>query len=519
MSASREEQLQQENRKLTQENVSLLEEQIRLREEIALLRRKLDALARRIFGRSSETLSEAQLEFLFQEARTPGPGMGNGSSPEVTEAAPPARKKAQQRRMRTPEDLPVVEEVLVPEQVKVQPEAWRRIGEEVSQQLDYEPARFLWRRTVRPKYVQRGKIDAAPVIAPLPEKLQERGLVAPGLLAQILVGKFCDHLPFYRQQSIYWSRHGVWLPRQSMARWTDLAAEWLKPIYNAVRASVTNGSYIQVDESPIRYLEPGHGEARQGYLWVCHRPGTDAVYHWATSRAAACLEKIIPAEFTGTIQCDAYSAYPAFAKRRAEGAIILAGCWAHVRRLFYEAQAEAPQLIAWILRQIRHLYKIESRLRHQRAGPVLREAVRSDQSRPLLNRLYRLFLALKTKRRILPQSLTGKALDYALGQWTALQVYVSNGLVEIDNNLVENAIRPTALGKKNWLFFGHAEAGERSAIIYTLIESCRRRAIDPYAYLRDVLTRLPYATNWQIKDLTPEAWAKAQRPAPLAAAA
>jgi transposase len=224
MSDPREEVLQQEIRKLLQENVSLLEEQIRLQEENKLLRGKLDALARRIFGRSSETLSEDQLEFLFQEAQTPGPAMGKGSSPEVTEAEPPARKKAQQRRMRVPENLPVVEEVLVPEQVKAQPQDWRRIGEEVSQQLDFEPARFLWRRTVRPKYVQRGKVDAVPVIAPLPEKLQERGLVAPGLLAQILVGKFCDHLPFYRQQSIYWSRHGVWVPRQTMARWTDLAA-------------------------------------------------------------------------------------------------------------------------------------------------------------------------------------------------------------------------------------------------------------------------------------------------------
>jgi transposase len=445
--------------------------------------------------------------------------MGKGSSPEMTEAEPPARKKAQQRRMRVPEDLPVVEEVLVPEQVKVQPEAWRRIGEEVSQQLDYEPARFLWRRTVRPKYVQRGKADAAPVIAPLPEKLQERGLAAPGLVAQILVGKFCDHLPYYRQQSIYWSRHGVWLPRQTMARMTDLAAEWLRPIYNAVRFDVMNGSYMQVDETSIRYLEPGHGATRQGYLWVCHRPGHDAVFHWETSRAAACLEKIIPLEFTGTIQCDAFSAYLAFAKRRAEGAIILAGCWAHVRRAFFEAQSEAPQLIAWILRQIRYLYKVESRLRHQRAGPALREAVRSHQSRPIVDRLYKLLVTLKTKRRFLPQSLTGKAIDYALGQWTALQVYLSNGLVEIDNNLVENAIRPTALGKKNWLFFGHAEAGERSAIVYTIIESCRRRGIDPYAYLREVLTRLPHATNWQIKDLTPAAWAKAKRAASLAAAA
>lgn len=519
MSDPSHEALQKENRHLLRENVRLLEEQIRLQEEISLLRRKLDALARRIFGRSSETLSDAQMEFLFQEARTPGPAMGKGSSPEASAAEPPARKKAQPRRMRVPEDLPVIEEVLVPAEVKAQPQAWRRIGEEVSQQLDYEPARFLWRRTVREKYVQRGKADAVPVIAPLPEKLQERGLVAPGLLAQVLVGKYCDHLPFYRQQSIYWSRHGVWLPRQSMSRWTDLAADWLRPIYEALHQSVVSGPYVQMDESSVRYLEPGHGETKQGYLWVCHRPGGDVVFHWQTSRAAVCLEKIVPSQFNGTIQCDGYSAYPAFAKRREEGTITLAGCWAHVRRAFYEAQAEEPRLIGWILCQIRHLYAIESRLRHERAGPALREAVRSHQSRPILDRLHRLLIGLKTNHRTLPQSLTGKAIDYALGQWKALQVYLGNGLVEIDNNLVENAIRPTALGKKNWLFFGHAEAGQRSAIIYTIIESCRRRGLDPYGYLRDVLTRLPHATNWQIKDLTPEAWARAQGRVIFAAAA
>jgi hypothetical protein len=176
-------------------------------------------------------------------------------------------------------------------------------------------------------------------------------------------------------------------------------------------------------------------------------------------------------------------------------------------------------LLGWILRQIQHLYAVESQLRHQRAGPALREALRSHQSRPILERLHRLLIALKTKHRFLPQSLAGKAIDYALGQWAAFQVYLGDGRIEIDNNLVENAIRPTAVGKKNWLFFGHAEAGERSAIIYTIIESCRRRGIDPCAYLRDVLARLPYATNWQIKDLTPEAWAKAQRSTPLTAAA
>jgi hypothetical protein len=163
------------------------------------------------------------------------------------------------------------------------------------------------------------------------------------------------------------------------------------------------------------------------------------------------------------------------------------------------------------MRQIQHLYRVEARLREQRAGPRLREAVRAHQSKPLVERIERALLRLKSSGRHLPQSLFGIAMDYALGQWQTLDVYLDDGRVEIDNNLVENAIRPTALGKKNWLFIGEAEAGERGAIIYTVIESCRRRGLDPYGYLKDVLTRLPNMTNHQIPEVTPAAWAKARR--------
>ena len=498
----------------------LLDQIHRLQMENMLLRQKLDALARRLFGKKSEQLNDAQMQLLLQELDAPGPARGNESSPEAIETEPPRPRKVsrQSRGPRVPEHLPVIEEVIVPEEVKLAPQAWRQMGEEVSEQLDYEPARFIRRRTVRPKYVRRQELDAVPVIAPLPESLQERCLAAPGLIAQILVGKYCDHLPLYRQESIYWSRHGVWLPRQSLARWVALAADWLRPIYQTIRTGVMGGGYVQIDETPIKYLDPGHGQARQGYLWACHRPGSDVVFHWQTSRAATCLETIIPADFSGTIQCDGYSAYPAFANRHPEP-ITLAGCWAHIRRAFYEAREERPRVIGWILRQIQHLYAVERQLRERRAGPRLRQAVRSHQSQPSIIRLHKTFVALKTSRRFLPNSLAGKAIDYALGQWNQLAVYLSDGRIEIDNNLVENAIRPTAIGKKNWLFIGEAQAGERSAIIYTIIESCRRRGLDPYAYLRDMLTRLPTATNWQIKDLTPEAWAKAQRSTPLPRAA
>ena len=477
------------------------------RRENALLRQKIDLLVKRVFSSSSEALHPGQLELLMAVPASSTVAV-TAVSPEKKELP---RSPVKKRLPRLPENLPVVEEVIDPEAVKVQPEQWRCIGQEVSEQLDYEPGRFLRRRVVRRKYVHKTNPDCAPVIAALPERLLDRSLPAPGLLAHIVVGKYCDHLPLYRQEQIYQQRHGVNLPRQSLTRWVELAAHWLKPIYEQIRTGVMGGGYVQVDETPVDYLEPGHGKTRQGYLWTCSRPDGDVVFRWETSRAAVCLNNIIPVDFTGTVQCDGYSAYRSFANGR-NGNIALAGCWAHVRRKFFEAQEQSPNTAGWIMRQIQNLYQVEARLREQRAGPRLREAVRVHQSNPIVERIQRALVRLKRTGRNLPQSLLGMAMDYALGQWPTLKVYLNEGRVEIDNNLVENAIRPTALGKKNWLFVGEADAGERAAIIYTLIESCRRRSIDPYAYLKDVLTRLPKMTNHQIHEVTPAAWAKAQLP-------
>jgi transposase len=463
---------------------------------------------RRVFGSSSERLDRAQLELLLQLPVLTGTGSGGTALEEPKASVSRSRKE---RTPRLPENMPLVEEVIDPDAVKQKPEAWRCIGQEVSEQLDFEPARFLRRRTIRKKYVHRLDLNRAPLIAPLPERLLDGSLPAPGLLAHILVGKYCDHLPLYRQEQIYAQRHGVHLPRQTLARWVELAADWLKPIYEHIRTGVMAGGYVQVDETPIDYLEPGNGKARQGYFWTFNRPGGDGFYHWQTSRAAACLDNVIPVNFIGTLQCDGYSAYRAFANTRGQG-IELAGCWAHVRRKFYEALEQAPRTSGWLLRQIQHLYRIEANLREQRAGPRLRQAVRASQSRAIVERIECAVIRLKSSGRYLPQNLLGQAMDYTLSQWPTLEVYLNDGRVELDNNLVENAIRPTAIGKKNWLFIGDADAGQRSAIIYTVIENCRRRALDPYAYLREVLTRLPSMTNWQIPEVTPQAWGKTQLP-------
>jgi transposase len=510
--ASRETELSEQ---LARATAQLVEVQC----ENKLLREKIDALIKRLYGAQSEKLDPGQLLLMLQGLDAPG------KAPEPVEAEAPRRSTVpssppRERGPRIPAHLPVFEEVIDPEPVKACPEAWRCIGEEVTEQLDYEPAHFFKRRIVRRKYARRDHPFAAPILAPLCT-LQDRCIAAPGLIAAVIVGKYVDHLPLYRQEQIFATRHDVVIPRQTMAQWMGLAADWLRPIYEHIRTGVLGGGYVQVDETPIEYLAPGHGRTKLGYLWTCARPGGDTVFHWAVSRAAACLESIIPSGFRGTLQTDGYSAYPAFVRahnaRAGTEAITLAGCWAHARRAIHQAQESAPRTVAWLLRQIAQLYQIEERLRQHRAGPALCQTVRAAQSAMILRRLRAALLRIRPRH--LPQSALGKAITYTLDQWPALEAFLRDGRIAIDNNRVENAIRPTAVGKKNWLFIGEAEAGHRGAILYTLVESCRRRGIDPQAYLRDVLTRLPKMTTSQIPDVTPEAWSKARRQSHAARAA
>jgi hypothetical protein len=224
------------------------------------------------------------------------------------------------------------------------------------------------------------------VTAPLPATLQERCIATAALLAHILVCKFCDHLPLYRQEQILARRHGIHLPRQTLARWVELAADWLRPIYQQIKTGVLADGYVQLDETPINYLEPGAGRALQGYLWTGSRPGGDVFFDWLTSRGAACLATVVPVDFRGTVQCDGYAAYNQLAQRPG-AAIKLAACWAHVRRKFNDALESSPRTAGWMMRQIQNLYRIESGLRDRRAGPALRQAVRASHSQPIVERI------------------------------------------------------------------------------------------------------------------------------------
>jgi transposase len=495
---------------LRQQQVALLGEALQqARTEITWLRQKLDALARRIFGQQSEQLDAPQLQLLLSGLTQQAVDALPQKSLLPAAAPRPARKTPQ--RLITPESLQVVREVIEPDEVQAAPRQWKRIAEEVSRQLDFQPAQFFWRETVRPKYVRAGDRALPPVVAPAPVRVADRCLAAPGLLAHLLVSKYADHLPFYRLQMMFWQRQGVFIARQQMVLWVGQCVVLLEAIVGCLKQELQQSPYVQVDETPVRYLDPETpGRCAQGYLWTGLVPGKCVVYDWHASRAADCLESRLGKDFRGKLQCDGYAAYPAFAKD--QPGVALFGCWAHARRGFFEAQEQAPQVAGWVLNQIGILYRWEEQLRQSRAGPAAREALRASHSRMVVERLKRALE--KLAPRYLPKSPLGQAIGYALNQWPALERFLAHGEVEIDNNLVENAIRPTAVGKKGWLFFGSEEAGTRNAVVFTLVQNCRMHEVNPYEYFKDLLERLPRMTNQdQLDQLTPLNWKKAREKA------
>jgi transposase len=471
--------------------------------ENKLLRQKLALFLQRYFGGTkNESLDPKQLELLLA-------GIEALSAPApVAEKPAPTRTTTTTRPVRQPlpAHLETERVVLEPEEVQQRPEGWRKLGEEVTEELDWKPAKFIKRLYIRPKYVNAERI----VIAPLPARLIEKGLPGAGLLTQVIVGKYEDHLPLYRQEKIYRERHGVNLSRQTLCGWVEAAADWLSPIYREMKAALLARDYLQADETPIRYLDPDvKGKSQSGWLWTYSAPQGDVVFEWHISRSREGPREFLKS-FCGQLQTDGYGVYESLARERGKE-LTLIGCWAHARRGFHEALGEGRSA-AWLVGQIGKLYAVEKHLRESRrsgTGPQLRTAVRAWQSRPILARLRRAMEVLR--RRVLPKSLLGQAIDYALSRWEALTRYVDDGRLEIDNNLCENAIRPTAVGKKNFLFIGHPEAGQRSAVIYSVLGSCRRHGINPDEYLRDVFEHLPKAKTSDVKDLTPAAWAKARR--------
>ena len=403
-------------------------------------------------------------------------------------------------------NLPVVETVeIIPEAVKANPELYERIGEERTFEVDIVQPKLVRRESVRPKYVLKADRSAAPLVAPAPPRAVMGGYASAGLIAWVALSKYVDHLPLYRLEQMS-SRWGARISRQTMCDWIEIASEWLAPIYRRMLTNLRAGGYLQADETPVRCHDPDErkGATSQGWLWVISRPGGDVVFDWRLSRRHGELNTLL-ADYKGVLQSDGYEAYPNYVENH-EG-VVWVGCWAHARRKFNEAQPEAPKATRIILKLIARMYRLE---RQWDEGGLKEPTVRSKLRTKCFDRTLRWIRAIAVSQRAKarPQSRLGKACDYLLGHWEPLTAHLSHGQTRLDNNLVENAIRPSAIGKKNWLFIGHPDAGQRSAIIYSIVVSCQRHGKDPHAYLRDVLTRLPALTNrYDLDALTPVNWA------------
>lgn len=394
-------------------------------------------------------------------------------------AAPQMQLVTYERRQASPEKRPLAAETfaklpvketieIVPDEVKAQPEAFEKIAEERTFEVDVVPPKLFKREVVRPKYRRKEERDEPPVIAPAPPRPVAGGYASAGLLAWIAISKYQDHLPLFRLEQMS-ARWGASISRQTMVEWIRITAEWSEAIYKHMLADLLAGTYIQCDETPVKCLDPDEkrGGTFQGYLWVLSRPAGDVVFDWRLSRRHGELTTLLTDRYRGLLQSDGYDAYEAYV--RTHPGVTWVACWAHARRGFFEAQSNHPRIATAFLRLIARMYRREREWDEAKLSPEQRAEKRAapEGLARTMNSLHR--LAVWARRRVLPKSLLGQACDYLLAHWEPLSAHLRHGQTRLDNNLVENAIRPSCIGKKNWLFIGHPEAGQRSAIIYSII--------------------------------------------------
>ena len=471
--------------------------------EIEHLKLLIAKLRRMKFGRSSEKLDRQieQLELRLEELQT--------SQAEYRANHVAEKESLLQTPGKTPVRRPLPEH-LPRETRKYMPKgeacpdcggALKRLGEDVSEILEYVQVRFKVIRQVRPKLACTGcdKI----VQAAAPSRPIERGLAGPGLLAHVLVSKYGDHLPLYRQSEIY-AREGVELDRSTLADWVGGTSRLLAPLVEALRRHVMAGSKIHGDDTPVPVLAPGRGKTKTGRLWTYvrdDRPSGDetppAVWYCYTPDRKGEHPQAHLSNFTGTLQADAYAGYE---KIYESGRIQEAACWAHVRRKFYDLLvAHKSPVAAEALERIAGLYAIEKEIRGRR--PEERREIRNARSRPLLESLKQWFE--ERLGKLSRKSDTAMAVRYALGRWEALMRYCDDGRIEIDNNTAERSLRAVVLGRKNYLFNGSDAGGERAAAIYSLISSAKLNGLNPEAYLRSVLERIADHPINRIEELLP----------------
>ena len=481
--------------------------------EIALLAEQVRLLKALRFAAQSEKSRPQghEIQFpLFNEAEMVADEADSAET--ETEIAAHARKKPGRRPISS--DFPRVEVVHdIPEDEKVCACGCEltRIGEEVSEKLDVIPQKIQVIRHIRPKYACKsceGVEDDRPTvrIAPMPPQIIPQGIVSSSLLADILVNKFADGLPFYRQ-SVMFGRLGVDISRATMSGWALRAAKSCEPLIDLLAEEIRSGPIINLDETPVQVLkEPGRKNTAKSYMWVMKGgpPGAPSVlFHYAPSRSGDVAKELIGG-FSGCLQTDGYVGYNALGNR---DEIIHVGCLAHVRRKFHDvikagAKKNKSGAAQTVINLIGKVYQKEKQARLDELTPDEIRALRQEKIKPLLDKIKNILL--DRKPAVPPKSLLGQAIGYALGQWTRIEAYLDHPDLTPDNNPAENAIRPFAVGRKNWLFAGSPAGAKASAAIYSLIESAKVNGLNPLDYLNDLFEELPKVkTEHQLRRLLP----------------
>ena len=504
--AGHSQQLTQRDRQITERDQAIAskDREIKYRQtKIDQLTHEMAVLKRWKFGRSCEQLDQAQASLLDETIDADIAAIEE----ELEQLAPSIRTLAQAsrqpKRAALPPELPRVEMHHEPESTSCTTPGCgcilRRIGEDVSEKLDYTPGLFTVERHIRGKWTCAHCQSLTQ--APVPAQIIDKGIPTAGLLAQVLVAKYADHLPLYRQEGIF-ARAGMALPRSTLAQWVGVCGVQLQPLVDALKNEILSHAVLHADETPVAMLKPGNKRTHRAYLWA-YAPGAfenlkAVVYDFCESRAGEHARTFL-GDWTGALVCDDFAGY----KQSFALGITEAGCLAHSRRKFFDLHVSNKSEIAGqALTYIGQLYEIEREVKSLSAEE--RQKIRQTRSKPLTDAMHE-WMQLQ-RQKITDGSATAKALDYSLRRWGALTRFLDDGQLPIDNNWIENQIRPIAIGRKNWLFAGSLRAGQRAAAVMSLIQSAKLNGHDPYAYIKDVLSRLPTHKNSQIAELLPHRW-------------
>ncbi|MGH1386723.1 IS66 family transposase [Kordia sp.] len=468
------------------------------RSEYEQLKRELAELKRLIFGSKSERFvpntDALQLGLFVQEA---------SEQKEVAQQQISYnRSKTKKHPVRLPlaSHLPRIEEIIEPEDIV---KGSIKIGEEITELLEYSPSRVYVRKIIRPKYALPNQ--AGITIAELPSLILPKSNIGAGLLAHICVSKFVDHLPFYRQIQIL-KREGVVVASSSMSGWFSKGVTQLVALYEVLQKLVLQSQYLQADESPIK-VQDNHkvGSLHTGYHWVFHAPVEGLVlFKYYPSRAAKVPKEFLQ-EFSGTLQTDGYKAYQ---NLNTKHPIKFLACMVHARRYFEKALDNDRSRASYVMGEIQKLYAIERKIKERSLKVQTIKRYRELYAKPILEKLH-IWLQ-EQYPKVLPKSAIGKTFTYSLNLWDKLSSYMQNGKYLIDNNLIENTIRPLTLGRKNYLFAGNHKAAQNAAMMYSFFATCKINDVNPYEWLHDVFKRLPEYKANKLHELLPQNWKKQQ---------